>query len=263
MDEAFAVLAHYGIKKEDVVIRPPDTTHVASMPAIAGSYLFAPAFAVFFYGLAWGFTNWGFITFFPSMLSGLGFEVAHVAEQLALATIYCIPCVFGFAALYGYVSTRWTLGLTGFLTCGALIGLASLNDKPHDHLVSLHGLLFLLILSSSLVISMLTPYAAEIFPTALRGRGVGLVAAASKGGGVIASRAIAQILVDHAGLLRPGLVALTFIFVGAGLQMILGPETRGRTLDQVLETMQSSFVKRGGKLPQQPDTTDARSPSSV
>jgi putative MFS transporter len=100
----------------------------------------------------------------------------------------------------------------------------------------------MLLTGSSGVIAVLAPYAAEAYPTAIRGVGSGLAAACSKAGGMFGPPAIAALLQT----LPEVWVVETLVAIPMALATIAiarhGVETRGRHLDdlQPPQTAQSS-----------------------
>ncbi len=99
------------------------------------------------------------------------------------------------------------------------------------------ALLVVLLVAMWATVSALAPYAAEIYPTAIRGVGSGVVAGATKLGGVIAlgsrSASWAPPGVAGAALLAAvpaGLAALLLVFVGS--------RRAGKRLEEISETEQ-------------------------
>jgi putative MFS transporter len=95
------------------------------------------------------------------------------------------------------------------------------------------GLTALLMLSSTAVVSMLSPYAAEVYPTALRGRGSGLAAASSKLGGMIGPPVMGALLSGAGAAFLPAVVAAVPIGIAAVALIFIGEETRERSLEHI------------------------------
>src|SRR5690606_38508024 len=88
-----------------------------------------------------------------------------------------------------------------------------------------------LLVSSSGVIAMLIPYAAEIYPVHLRGSGAGIVAASSKFGGILG--AVLGVMGLFANLaLSAFVIALPLVLFGL-LLLKSGIDTRGRRLEDI------------------------------
>jgi putative MFS transporter len=92
-----------------------------------------------------------------------------------------------------------------------------------------------LLISSSGVIAMLIPYAAEIYPVHLRGTGSGVVAASSKFGGIVGAGC------GVIGLFGDLAFSALFIAVPMALSAVMlirsGIETRGRSLEEIQQAM--------------------------
>jgi putative MFS transporter len=86
----------------------------------------------------------------------------------------------------------------------------------------------LLIIGTNALIAMLLPYTAESFPLRIRGRTTGVVAACSKGGGLLAQVLAVLALVPALGLVSVAIVVPTL--TALALVAWYGKETRGRDL---------------------------------
>src|SRR5690606_38363190 len=87
-----------------------------------------------------------------------------------------------------------------------------------------------LLVTIAAVISVLLPYGAEVYPLTVRATGAGLVAGASKLGGILgASLGFFSIV---SGFVAFGLVGAIPIAVAAVMLAFTGVETRGRRLEE-------------------------------
>jgi putative MFS transporter len=185
------------------------------------------------YGLGWGLVNWGFVTFLPTILRDAGLETS-ASRLLFYSALASIPGTVVVAYLYGRWSSRKSMVGFALLTAVTLLGFAviggNLSRVTSPLLIALTALLML---ASTAVISMLSPYAAEVYPTDLRGTGSGLAAASSKFGGMIGPPVIGILLTGSGSALLPAIV--TSIPIGlAGIALLfLGEETRARGLEQI------------------------------
>jgi putative MFS transporter len=113
-------------------------------------------------------------------------------------------------------------------------GLASLSlvdsnmELVHDHLLML---LSALMVGANGIIAVLLPYAAENYPVRVRGRGTGLVAGASKLGGLLAQALAVSSLVPAFGV--AAFVLALPMAISAGMVARCCPETCQRRLDSV------------------------------
>jgi putative MFS transporter len=96
----------------------------------------------------------------------------------------------------------------------------------------------LLLVSSSGVIAMLIPYAAEIYPVHLRGTGSGVIAASSKFGGILGAAFGVMGVFGHftvsALLIAVPMAAAAVLLVRSGI------ETRGRGLEDIQDAFAAS-----------------------
>ena len=99
----------------------------------------------------------------------------------------------------------------------------------------------LLLVSSSGVIAMLIPYAAEIYPVQLRGSGSGLVAAGSKFGGIVGALCGVFGLFSHFAA-SALLIALPMALAAVMLARS-GVETRGRRLEEIQHAFDAMPVR--------------------
>jgi putative MFS transporter len=179
--------------------------------------------------LPWGLANFGFIIWLPTLLQQLGLTATASAAYLAATALMALPAVLLTAPLVSRWSSRWTLvgyALGGALSLAALALTAPLRLPLLTFILSGAVLFFILALGGVLAF-----YAAEVFPTSIRGRRSGIVAGLGKLGGAVGPYFAALWLSDSGlafYLSLAGLLAL------AGLLLLLaGVETRGRSLENV------------------------------
>jgi MFS transporter, putative metabolite:H+ symporter len=185
------------------------------------------------YGLAWGLCNWGFITWLPTMLRGADRSAADVTRLLAISAFLALPGTLVAAYLYSVWSSKWTAGIFGAATAGVLVLFASaehaLTARPELVTVAI----VLLLVASSSMIGVLAPYSVELFPTALRGTGSGVVTASSKVGGLFGPGLVGAVLTVAGGLAVPALVVALPVGLASLLVIWRAPETRGKSLEEL------------------------------
>ena len=216
----------------------------ARMPAMARLQvlfwrpLTSQSLMILLYGLSWGLVNWGFLTFLPTMLRENGFDPAGASSILFYASLAGIPGVLLAAWLYGRWSSRWTMAGFAALTCVMMMGFALLGPNlGASGRPVLLALTMGLMMSSTAVIAMLSPYAAEVYPTHLRGTGSGLAAGSGKLGGIVGPLVMGLVLSSGAA---PSLAVLAMgipIGLAALAVSIAGRETRARGLEHISEDL--------------------------
>jgi putative MFS transporter len=244
VEQARSVMARYGVtlEQDGPGARPTleeSDGHRATTPYEGMTQLFRSSFlpktmTVLLYGLGWGIVNWGFITFLPTFLQDAGFAAGSASGLLFLSSVIAIPGTVLVAWLYGLWSSKKSMILYAAATAAALGGFALLDPRSQD--VShgaLIGLVVLLLVASGGVISMLSPYTAEVYPTHLRGTGSGLAAGSSKLGGMFGPPLVAALLSASTGLVVPALVVAAPIAISAIVLAVNGVETRGRRLEDI------------------------------
>lgn len=244
-DEAESVMARYGVVVEPGAATPPPPQIAAAQAVDSASaaprllrlfrrpYL-GQTLAIASYGLGWGLVNWGFLTFVPAILQDRGVEAGAASRILFESAQFAVPGTVLVAVLYGMWSSRKSMVLFAVCTAAALVGFAVLD--PGSGGVEgpwLLPLSVVLLVSSGGVISMLSPYTAEVYPTHLRGTGSGLAAGSSKLGGILGPPLVASLAAASSGFgLVAGVLALP-ILGSAAIVAVMGIETRNRPLEDL------------------------------
>ena len=107
----------------------------------------------------------------------IGLDVGTSDTLLAKSALVAVPAVALVAWVYGRWSTRRAMVLFGLIASGALLGFAILGNGAVHHQFVLTILVILLLGALGGVISMLTPYASEVYPTRVRAGGTAQSAA--------------------------------------------------------------------------------------
>lgn len=180
--------------------------------------------------LAWSFVNFGLLLWLPSDLQERGFSASLASGIIASSALVALPTIVVAALLYSRWSSKWTLVGTVLLTlaglAGALIPAATLAWPP-----LLVAVIALLVIGTNGLIAVLLPYAAENYALGVRGRATGLIAGASKFGGVAVQLAAFAGLIPTLG--GAALVLLAPTALSAAMIARAGRETRGRSLREL------------------------------
>lgn len=182
-------------------------------------------------GLAWGLVNFGFLLWLPTNLREMGMSAEAANGLLAQSGLLALPGIAAVIWLYHKWSSIKTLVLFVALTAASLMLFFGLGLAGMDSTAAITIATALLLISASGVIAMLIPYAAEIYPVHLRGTGAGMVAASSKGGGILGAACGVLGLFDSLAL-SAAVIALPLVFFGF-LLIKRGVETRGRRLEDI------------------------------
>jgi putative MFS transporter len=242
IEDARGVMARYGVTIEKNG-EASASVHKHAGGSLLAHYvemtqLFRKAFlprtvTVLLYGLGWGIVNWGFITFLPTAMQDAGFKAGRASGLLFLSSLIAVPGTILVAYLYGRWSSKRTMIVYALATGITLLAFALLNPMSGGSHFVLIGLVVSLLVSSGGVISMLSPYTAEVYPTHLRGTGSGFAAASSKVGGIFGPPVVASLLAATGALTIPALAAAVPVMLAAAVLAAKGVETRGRRLEEI------------------------------
>jgi putative MFS transporter len=182
-------------------------------------------------GVAWGLANFGFVLWLPVNLSELGVDPKAASALLARSAVYALPGIAVVIWLYHRWSSFRALVLFIALSTCALLAFFAIAITGLRSDVATVAATAALLVSTSGVIAMLIPYAAEIYPVHLRGTGSGLIAASSKFGGIVGAGLGVLGFFGHFAL-SAVLIALPMAVSGV-LLLRGGIETRGARLEDI------------------------------
>ncbi|NJC34197.1 putative MFS transporter [Sphingomonas jejuensis] len=177
--------------------------------------------------LSWSFVTFGLLLWLPSDLQARGYSAGLASGIIASSSLIALPTIMLAALLYSRWSSKWTLVGTIVMTflglAGALLPAPTLSSPP-----LLVAVIATLVVGSNGMIAVLLPYAAENYPTGVRGRATGLIAGSSKFGGVAVQGFALIGLIPTLG--GAALALLLPMAASTGLVALFGRETRGRSL---------------------------------
>jgi putative MFS transporter len=207
----------------------------AGVRQLLGGPLHAVTTTLCLFGFAWGLCNWGFITWLPDMLRSAGFEAALTSRLLSVSALCALPGTALAAVAYGLWSSRWTATIAAGATAASLVSFALWAPYLEGRVTLVVALTATLLVASSSMIGVLAPYSVELYPTALRGLGSGVVAASSKSGGIVGPLLVGALLTLSPGVGVPALVIAVPVALAAVEIGRRGRETRGRSLEALEE----------------------------
>ena len=186
-------------------------------------------------GVSWGLVSFGFLLWLPLNLVSLGVDAGAANALLARSAVLALPGIGVVIWLYHRWSSIKSLVLFIALTTLALLaffamGLAGVRSTTATVVATAS-----LLVSVSGVIAMLIPYAAEIYPVHLRGTGSGVVAAASKFGGILGAGL--GVLGLFGELAWSALLIAVPMAVSAVMLARCGIETRGQGLEAIQQSL--------------------------
>ncbi len=182
--------------------------------------------------LGGGFVEFGFELWIPSNLQHLGFTEAGSYELLRNAALIGFPLNFLIAWMYGFWSSKKTIIMLTVLTAASMLGFLFTGNDIVQHHVLLYVLLIVPIWGISSVISILSAYAAEIYPTRIRSRGSGLVAGFTKFGGVLII-ALVVAAIAPPSIAATAMIGAVPLVLASFAIFFFGVETRKRQLEDI------------------------------
>jgi putative MFS transporter len=185
------------------------------------------------YALGWGLVNFGFLTWLPTILRGIGMSGGQTNLLLSRSSLVAVPGVALMVWFYARWRTNLALAVGALGIAGTLFAIGFL--QPHAGtasrwLVPSLGFLLAALGGSNAALSV---YSAEVFPTSLRATSAGLIAGSTKLGGVLGPPIVASIFALAPGLLGPAW-ALALPLATAGVVLwSSGQQTAGLALEEI------------------------------
>ena len=167
----------------------------------------------------------------PALLADRGLPVAHANLLFFVSTLAQLPGIGVAAWLVEQIGRRATLALFLLGTAAAGVGFGIVGtgaETPTGALLGFASILSFFVLG---VFSVITVFAAELYPTALRGTGSGIAAGIGRLGAVAALALVGGMAAAGSGA-AAGFAAVLLILV-AGAVLLLGEEPRGRSLEDI------------------------------
>lgn len=233
-EEAKAVMQRFGAK---VVEDTSSKLNVEKGVTDRMIQLFQPPFsfitmAVLLLALGVGLVSFGFQLWIPSNLQKMGFTEAEANYMLRDSALIGFPLNFLVAWLYGFWSSKRTLIILSGLTAISLVTFAFVGETVASNQTLLYALLIMPIWGISSIVSVLSAYCVEIYPTRLRSRGSGLGAGFSKAGGVLII-GLVTISVAPPSIVGTALIGAIPMTIAAFALLFFGIETHKRRLEDI------------------------------
>jgi putative MFS transporter len=188
--------------------------------------------AITAFGIGIGFVTYGFQLWIPTNLEKLGFTQITSSQVLEYSALIGFPLAIVVAWLYGSWSSKKTIVLLVGLTVLALAAFVGLGNSVTSNRAVLYILLAVPICGTGSIVAVLGAYSSEIYPTAIRGRGSGLAAGASKLGGVVIIALVAASLAAPS-IATTALIGAVPLLLTVAAFAAFGIETRGRRLEDI------------------------------
>jgi putative MFS transporter len=188
--------------------------------------------AIVLLGLGIGATQYGFQQWIPSNLERLGFSSVGASTLLRNATIIGFPFCLPVALLYHWWGTKKTTLSVAVLIAAGLAAFVLLGNKVTSDHALLLALLVVAVWGVNVLNAVLAAYTAEVYPTAIRARGSGLSAGATKAGGV-AILGLVLIAFAAPSIRMTAVLGVAPLVAAVVAIAAFGPETRHKRLEQI------------------------------
>ncbi|MER3546196.1 MAG: MFS transporter [Rhodanobacteraceae bacterium] len=186
-------------------------------------------------GLAWGLANFGFLLWLPGNLERLGLNAHAASSLMAKSALLAVPGIAVVVWMYQYWSSVRTLVLFIALSTVSLLAFLLIEMLHLQAAAFTIAATVTLLIGISGVIATMIPYSAEIYPVHLRGTGSGLIAAASKAGGILGAGLGVLGLFDNFTL--SAIVIAAPMAISGLILARSGIETGGHTLEAIQRAM--------------------------
>ncbi|ORV82175.1 hypothetical protein AWC12_00805 [Mycolicibacterium iranicum] len=233
--EARAVMERYGAVFEPTTTADAVDSDGESHPTkTAVRSLLGLSAAILLLALSIGVTQYGFQQWMPSNLQRLGLSAVNANSTLRDAAMIGFPLSIPIGLMYGFWSSKKTLLLIVALMASSLSVFAILGDQVATNSVWLHVLLVIPIWGISAFNAVLIAYTAEVYPTAIRARGSGISAGATKAGGVLVLTLAAAAVASPSIRVTAALGVVPMLLAVIAL-VKFGPETRNMRLEGITD----------------------------
>jgi len=175
------------------------------------------------------FAFYGFFTFIPTLLVAGGLTISKSFTYSIVIYLAQIPGYYSAALLNDYLDRKWTIAT--YLTGGA-VSAYLMSQSGVSGMVMLFGALLSFFMNG--VYSSIYAYTPEIYPTAVRARGMGTASSFGRIGGITAPLVIgsAYPVIGFTGVF---LLTTGALLLGALAVVIFGDSTKRRTLEEISE----------------------------
>jgi len=207
--------------------------------------LFAPAFAkrtvmLWLLWIALVFSYYGIFTWLPSLLTAKGFTLQQALWLNLAIAVFQIPGYYAAAALVDRAGRKPTL--VAFLACAAIGSFffagATLAAAPSAVAVIGWGAVIAFFNLGAWGVTY--TYTPEQYPTAIRASGAGLAAGAGRLVGAFAPAIVGAMLLRFGSPYSVFVVFAAVMLAGAIVVLVLGEETRGKSLEEISETRRAA-----------------------
>lgn len=215
------------------VIQQIEVKPVATKQSVSFSQLWSNPFAkrtlmlwLIWFGIVYSY--YGIFTWLPSLLVKQGYSIVQSFEYVLVMILAQLPGYIAAAWLVEKLGRKWTLA--GF------IGLCAVSAYFFGQANTVTLIMFWGCLMSFFNLGawgVLYTYTPEQYPTNIRAFGSGWASAVGRMGGIVAPLVVTQMMVQSNGFHHVFMMFTAVLFAVALVILVLGEETKGKTLESI------------------------------
>ena len=213
---------------EHIVVKP-----VAEKKTVSFTQLWSGAFArrtlmlwLIWFGIVYSY--YGIFTWLPSLLVKQGYSIVQSFEYVLVMILAQLP---------GYVAAAWLVEKLGRkATLAGFIGMCAVSAYFFGQADTVSMIMFWGCLMSFFNLGawgVLYTYTPEQYPTNIRAFGSGWASAIGRMGGIVAPMVVTHMMVQSNGFSAIFMMFTAVLLAVAAVILILGEETKGKTLEEI------------------------------
>ena len=213
---------------EHIVVKP-----VAEKKNVSFTQLWSGAFArrtlmlwLIWFGIVYSY--YGIFTWLPSLLVKQGYSIVQSFEYVLVMILAQLP---------GYVAAAWLVEKLGRkATLAGFIGMCAFSAYFFGQADTVSMIMFWGCLMSFFNLGawgVLYTYTPEQYPTNIRAFGSGWASAIGRMGGIVAPMVVTHMMVQSNGFSAIFMMFTVVLLAVAAVILILGEETKGKTLEEI------------------------------
>ncbi|MCU4325739.1 MFS transporter [Acinetobacter johnsonii] len=213
---------------EHIVVKP-----VAEKKTVSFTQLWSGTFArrtlmlwLIWFGIVYSY--YGIFTWLPSLLVKQGYSIVQSFEYVLVMILAQLP---------GYVAAAWLVEKLGRkATLAGFIGMCAVSAYFFGQADTVSMIMFWGCLMSFFNLGawgVLYTYTPEQYPTNIRAFGSGWASAIGRMGGIVAPMVVTHMMVQSNGFSAIFMMFTAVLLAVAAVILILGEETKGKTLEEI------------------------------
>ncbi|MDH1365297.1 MFS transporter [Acinetobacter johnsonii] len=213
---------------EHIIVKP-----VAEKKTVSFTQLWSGAFArrtlmlwLIWFGIVYSY--YGIFTWLPSLLVKQGYSIVQSFEYVLVMILAQLP---------GYVAAAWLVEKLGRkATLAGFIGMCAVSAYFFGQADTVSMIMFWGCLMSFFNLGawgVLYTYTPEQYPTNIRAFGSGWASAIGRMGGIVAPMVVTHMMVMSNGFSAIFIMFTAVLLAVAAVILILGEETKGKTLEEI------------------------------